>query len=106
MLLIARQRTRYLYQYMLNEFFLIDLRCILFLAGVWLSGQDSERGTVVTVPAHQGVSSMNLGLRHYMTAGVRLSGQDSERGTFNQRHAIMFDQLTGRRWGANIIRMS
>jgi 2-oxoglutarate dehydrogenase E1 component len=30
-------------------------------------------------------------------AGVRLSGQDSERGTFNQRHAILFDQQTGRR---------
>lgn len=29
---------------------------------------------------------------------MRLSGQDSERGTFNQRHALLFDQLTGRRW--------
>ena len=29
--------------------------------------------------------------------GIRLSGQDSERGTFNQRHAILFDQQTGRR---------
>jgi 2-oxoglutarate dehydrogenase E1 component len=33
-----------------------------------------------------------------VVAGVRLSGQDSERGTFNQRHAIMFDQHTGRRY--------
>lgn len=33
-----------------------------------------------------------------MAAGVRLSGQDSERGTFNQRHAILFDQQTGRRY--------
>ncbi len=33
----------------------------------------------------------------FVFAGVRLSGQDSERGTFNQRHAVSFDQSTGRR---------
>ncbi len=29
---------------------------------------------------------------------VRLSGQDSGRGTFSQRHAIMYDTLTGQTW--------
>src|SRR5665647_1113503 len=29
---------------------------------------------------------------------VRLSGQDSERGTFSQRHAVLIDQDTERRW--------
>jgi 2-oxoglutarate dehydrogenase E1 component len=29
---------------------------------------------------------------------VRLSGQDVERGTFSQRHAVLFDQDTGRRY--------
>jgi 2-oxoglutarate dehydrogenase E1 component len=29
---------------------------------------------------------------------VRLSGQDSERGTFSQRHAVLFDQETERRY--------
>ena len=29
---------------------------------------------------------------------VRLSGQDSGRGTFSQRHASMYDTLTGMRW--------
>jgi len=29
---------------------------------------------------------------------VRLSGQDSERGTFSQRHSVLIDQETERRW--------
>ena len=29
---------------------------------------------------------------------VRLSGQDSGRGTFSQRHASMYDTITGERW--------
>ena len=29
---------------------------------------------------------------------IRLSGQDSGRGTFSQRHASMYDTLTGERW--------
>ncbi|GBG61860.1 hypothetical protein CBR_g23813 [Chara braunii] len=29
---------------------------------------------------------------------VRLSGQDCERGTFNQRHAVLYDQKTSRRY--------
>jgi 2-oxoglutarate dehydrogenase E1 component len=29
---------------------------------------------------------------------VRLSGQDSGRGTFSQRHASMYDTMTGERW--------
>jgi 2-oxoglutarate dehydrogenase E1 component len=29
---------------------------------------------------------------------VRLSGQDSERGTFSQRHAVLIDQESERRW--------
>lgn len=31
-------------------------------------------------------------------APIRLSGQDSGRGTFSQRHASMYDTLTGERW--------
>ncbi len=30
--------------------------------------------------------------------GVRLSGQDCRRGTFSQRHAVMYDAETRRRW--------
>lgn len=29
---------------------------------------------------------------------VRLSGQDSGRGTFSQRHAVLYDTQTGKRW--------
>ena len=29
---------------------------------------------------------------------VRLSGLDSGRGSFSQRHASMYDTLTGERW--------
>ena len=38
--------------------------------------------------------SLGLNRGHY---AVRLSGQDSERGTFNQRHAALYDQVTGER---------
>ncbi|KAL3139978.1 hypothetical protein ABBQ38_004265 [Trebouxia sp. C0009 RCD-2024] len=38
--------------------------------------------------------SLGLNRGHY---AVRLSGQDSERGTFNQRHAALYDQITGKR---------
>jgi multifunctional 2-oxoglutarate metabolism enzyme len=31
---------------------------------------------------------------------VRLTGQDTERGTFSQRHAVLHDASTGRRWCA------
>ncbi len=41
-------------------------------------------------------ASGGLNFGHY---GVRLCGQDSERGTFNQRHAAIYDQSTGERWG-------
>jgi 2-oxoglutarate dehydrogenase E1 component len=30
---------------------------------------------------------------------IRISGQDSSRGTFSQRHALLFDTLTGEPWG-------
>ena len=39
--------------------------------------------------------SLGLNRGHY---AVRLSGQDSERGTFNQRHAALYDQTTGKRY--------
>src|SRR5207253_6456620 len=29
---------------------------------------------------------------------VRLSGQDSGRGTFSQRHAVLYDTQTGKKW--------
>jgi 2-oxoglutarate decarboxylase len=30
---------------------------------------------------------------------IRISGQDSARGTFSQRHALLYDTLTGEAWG-------
>ena len=49
---------------------------------------------------------MDWGFAEAMAAGslviegfpVRISGQDSGRGTFSQRHASMYDTLTGERW--------
>ncbi|HKP69954.1 MAG TPA: hypothetical protein VJV05_11770, partial [Pyrinomonadaceae bacterium] len=49
---------------------------------------------------------MDWGFAEAMAAGslvvegypVRISGQDSGRGTFSQRHASMYDALTGERW--------
>lgn len=38
------------------------------------------------------LEGLNLG-----SYSVRLSGQDVERGTFNQRHAVLYDQVTGER---------
>jgi 2-oxoglutarate dehydrogenase E1 component len=53
-----------------------------------------------------GEVSMDWGFAEAMAAGslvlegfpVRVSGQDSGRGTFSQRHASMYDTLTGERW--------
>ena len=39
-------------------------------------------------------AALGLNQGHY---GVRLTGQDVERGTFNQRHAAIYDQTTGKR---------
>lgn len=49
--------------------------------------------------AHAGDSpeAARAGL-NYGAYAVRLSGQDSERGTFNQRHAVLHDQINGARW--------
>jgi 2-oxoglutarate dehydrogenase E1 component len=41
------------------------------------------------------LAGLNLG-----SYAVRLSGQDVERGTFNQRHAVVYDQVTGERYAA------
>jgi multifunctional 2-oxoglutarate metabolism enzyme len=53
-----------------------------------------------------GEAPMDWGFAEAMAIGtlvqegyaVRLSGQDSGRGTFSQRHASMYDTLTGERW--------
>jgi 2-oxoglutarate decarboxylase len=53
-----------------------------------------------------GETPMDWGFAEAMAVGtlvqegyaVRLSGQDSGRGTFSQRHASMYDTLTGERW--------
>ncbi|MBA2335843.1 MAG: multifunctional oxoglutarate decarboxylase/oxoglutarate dehydrogenase thiamine pyrophosphate-binding subunit/dihydrolipoyllysine-residue succinyltransferase subunit [Blastocatellia bacterium] len=53
-----------------------------------------------------GEAPMDWGFAEAMAVGslvlegypVRLSGQDSGRGTFSQRHASMYDTLTGERW--------
>ncbi|MFN2412695.1 MAG: thiamine pyrophosphate-dependent enzyme, partial [Pyrinomonadaceae bacterium] len=54
----------------------------------------------------EGSTPMDWGFAEAMAIGslvlegnaVRLSGQDSGRGTFSQRHASMYDTLTGKRW--------
>lgn len=53
-----------------------------------------------------GETPMDWGFAEAMAVGslvkdgypVRLSGQDSGRGTFSQRHASMYDTMTGERW--------
>jgi 2-oxoglutarate decarboxylase len=53
-----------------------------------------------------GETPMDWGFAEAMAIGtlvldgfpVRLSGQDSGRGTFSQRHASMYDTVTGERW--------
>ncbi len=53
-----------------------------------------------------GEAPMDWGFAEAMAIGtlvqegfpVRLSGQDSGRGTFSQRHASMYDTVTGERW--------
>ncbi len=42
--------------------------------------------------------SLALGTLLNEGSPVRLSGQDSERGTFSQRHSVLFDQTTERRY--------
>jgi len=54
----------------------------------------------------EGEAPMDWGFAEAMAFGslviegfpVRVSGQDSGRGTFSQRHASMYDTLTGERW--------
>lgn len=53
-----------------------------------------------------GETPMDWGFAEALAAGslvlegypVRISGQDSGRGTFSQRHASMYDTMTGERW--------
>ncbi|MGH9946249.1 MAG: multifunctional oxoglutarate decarboxylase/oxoglutarate dehydrogenase thiamine pyrophosphate-binding subunit/dihydrolipoyllysine-residue succinyltransferase subunit [Pyrinomonadaceae bacterium] len=64
-------------------------------------GQLARRGKMGS-----GESPMDWGFAEAMAVGslvlegfaVRLSGQDSGRGTFSQRHASMYDTVTGERW--------
>ncbi len=64
-------------------------------------GQLAKRAKMGT-----GETPMDWGFAEAMAIGslvaegfpVRLSGQDSGRGTFSQRHASMYDTLTGERW--------
>lgn len=54
----------------------------------------------------EGETPMDWGFAEAMAFGslveqgfvVRLSGQDSGRGTFSQRHALMYDTMTGEKW--------
>ena len=64
-------------------------------------GQLARRGKMGS-----GEVPMDWGFAEAMAVGtlvqegfpVRLSGQDSGRGTFSQRHASMYDTVTGERW--------
>lgn len=64
-------------------------------------GQLARRSKMGTgeVPMDWGFAeAMSLGSLVLDGYPVRLSGQDSGRGTFSQRHASMYDTMTGERW--------
>lgn len=64
-------------------------------------GQLARRAKMATdeVPMDWGFAeAMSMGSIVVEGYPVRLSGQDSGRGTFSQRHASMYDTLTGERW--------
>ena len=63
-----------------------------------LSGRCCLQGSVTagSFQANGSAPEPALGLNQGQY-GVRLTGQDVERGTFNQRHAALFDQVTGER---------
>ncbi|MBC7898549.1 MAG: multifunctional oxoglutarate decarboxylase/oxoglutarate dehydrogenase thiamine pyrophosphate-binding subunit/dihydrolipoyllysine-residue succinyltransferase subunit [Saprospiraceae bacterium] len=64
-------------------------------------GQLARRAKMGTgeVPLDWGFAeAMAIGSLVLEGHAVRLSGQDSGRGTFSQRHASMYDTLTGERW--------
>ena len=64
-------------------------------------GQLARRGKMGTgeVPMDWGFAeAMAVGTLVLEGIPVRLSGQDSGRGTFSQRHASMYDTVTGERW--------
>ncbi|MEO8042222.1 MAG: multifunctional oxoglutarate decarboxylase/oxoglutarate dehydrogenase thiamine pyrophosphate-binding subunit/dihydrolipoyllysine-residue succinyltransferase subunit [Acidobacteriota bacterium] len=64
-------------------------------------GQLARRAKMAAdeVPMDWGFAeAMSMGSMVVEGYPVRLSGQDSGRGTFSQRHASMYDTLTGERW--------
>ena len=64
-------------------------------------GQLARRAKMGTgeVPMDWGFAeAMSIGSMVLEGYPVRLSGQDSGRGTFSQRHASMYDTMTGMRW--------
>lgn len=64
-------------------------------------GQLARRAKMGTgeVPMDWGFAeAISIGSLVLEGRAVRLSGQDSGRGTFSQRHASMYDTLTGERW--------
>ena len=64
-------------------------------------GQLARRGKMGSgeVPMDWGFAeAMAFGSLVVEGCPVRVSGQDSGRGTFSQRHASMYDTLTGERW--------
>jgi len=64
-------------------------------------GQLARRAKMGTgeVPMDWGFAeAISIGSLVLDGTAVRLSGQDSGRGTFSQRHASMYDTITGERW--------
>jgi 2-oxoglutarate dehydrogenase E1 component len=61
---------------------------------------DRRREMVETGEGIDWAMGEHLALGSLLNEGfpVRLSGQDSERGTFSQRHSVLIDQETERRW--------
>ncbi len=61
---------------------------------------DRRREMVDTGEGVDWAMAEHLALGSLLNEGfpVRLAGQDSERGTFSQRHAVLIDQETERRW--------
>ena len=61
---------------------------------------DRRRKMIETGEGIDWAMAEHLAFGALLTEGfpVRLSGQDSERGTFSQRHSVLIDQETERRW--------
>ena len=67
------------------------------LGGTTGSELDDSADAAVPLPDFVHLDNkLNTNLNDHPSVFIRMSGQDSERGTFNQRHAVIYCQKTGR----------